>query len=166
MRNLLEIQIGESNPILRKKSEIVKQPDAVFLRAMRDTMLQNNGLGLAAPQVGINERVFVMRLLRDNLQNETDETTVEESKPLNYTILECVNPEILSMSNEMVYGEEGCLSLPKVWKDVPRAREITVRFTDRNGKENMLTLENMNARIFQHEYDHLDGILFTDRVEE
>lgn len=166
MRNIMKIEIGADNPILRKKSLPVKGADNVFLRAMKDTMLQYEGLGLAAPQVGVNERVFVMRLLRDNLQNETDETTAEESKPINYTILECVNPEIISMSEDMLIGEEGCLSLPKIYKDVPRAREITVKFDDAKGKQNILTLENMNARIFQHEYDHLDGILFIDRTED
>lgn len=162
----MKIEIGEDNKILRAKSVNVKRADGVFLRAMKDTMLQYEGLGLAAPQVGVNERVFVMRLLRDNLQNETDETVAEESKPLNYTILECINPEIISMSEDMVIGEEGCLSLPKLYKNVPRAREITVKFEDGKGKQQILTLENMNARIFQHEYDHLDGILFIDRAED
>ncbi len=166
MRNIMKIEIGEDNPILRNKSLPVKGADKVFLRAMKDTMLQYEGLGLAAPQVGINERIFVMRLLRDELQNETDETTVEESHPINYTILECINPEIISMGDEMIDGEEGCLSIPKVYKDVPRAREITVKFENGKGKEQVFTLEGMNARIFQHEYDHLDGILFIDRVAE
>jgi len=165
MRNIMPIETGANNEILRKKSSPVKRANPVFLRAMTDTMLQNDGLGLAAPQVGVNERVFVMKLLRDNLQNETNETTVTDSRPLNYMILECINPEIIDMNEDTVWGEEGCISLPKLYKEVPRSRKITVRFSDRNGKENILILENMNARIFQHEYDHLDGILFIDRIE-
>jgi len=75
------------------------------------------------------------------------------------------NPVIIDRSEDIVCGEEGCLSLPGVWASVSRSKDIQVKFQDQNGKETKLNLEDMNARVVQHELDHLDGILFLDKVD-
>lgn len=165
MKKIAEIQTGEDNPILRAKSVSVKRVDRVLAEELKETMLAEHGLGLAAPQIGVNERVFTMKLLRGVKNEQENETDAEDSDVQDYTVLVCANPEILEKSEEMVLGEEGCLSLPKVWEKVWRHERILVRFMDERGKEKILELSGLNARIFQHESDHLDGVLFIDRVE-
>lgn len=155
MSNVLQIETGEKNSILRAKSKLVKKVSPSLLKDMRETLLEMDALGLAAPQVGKNERIFVMRLLL----GEMSEKKVDYN---NFNILECINPEILDKSKECEIGNEGCLSLPKAYADISRSSIITVRFEDKKGKKQILKLEHLNARIFQHEFDHLEGILFTD----
>lgn len=149
----LKIVTGEDNPILRAVSEPVKKFDTglkKFVKDMKDTMIAAKGLGIAAPQVGQNLRVFIVIL---NYQTDHQMT------------LTMVNPEILSKSEEMTMGEEGCLSLPGRYGQVARHKKITVQFLDLDGNRQMLTLENLNARVVQHENDHIDGILFIDRMK-
>jgi peptide deformylase len=154
MAKLLEIQTGENNPILRTKSVRVKKVDAVlkkFAKEMKDTMIHTDGLGLAAPQVGENIRVVIVTL---NYGSKTASVTT------------MINPEILSHSDETDVAEEGCLSLPGVYKNVERASKVMVEFTDMEGENHALKLDGLNARVVQHEIDHLNAILFIDRVKE
>ena len=118
---------------------------------MVETLLAQQGLGLAAPQVGENIRVILARLNFDTPQ--------EMIKPL-------INPEILFSSKETFIAEEGSLSLPNCFKPVERFKMIRVRFDDVRGGSQILELEDLNARIIQHEVDHLNGVLFVDRVTE
>lgn len=151
---LLEIQTGEDNEILRTKSEPITQVDkklGKFLDDMEETMLKKDGIGLAAPQVGRNIRVIVCAL---------NPGTPEQK------VTEMINPEITSRGGGMETGEEGCLSLPGIFDNVERHKEITVKFLDRKGQETVLNLSDLNARIIQHEVDHIDGILFIDRVKK
>jgi peptide deformylase len=144
----MEIFTGDKNPVLRQKSKSVVKFDRQLKKLVHEmgvTMKESNGLGLAAPQVGINERLFI--------------STVNK-KPMVF-----INPEIIKFSQEKEIQEEGCLSLPNVWGEVERAREVTVKFQDVNGKERIMKFSNLNARAIQHEYDHLEGILFTDKLE-
>ncbi len=109
-------------------------------------MMDEKGVGLAAPQVGKNIRVIVA------LFN-------------NKTIVPMVNPEITARSDELCIGEEGCLSLPGQWGNVRRFTEITVKYKTAKSDERTMKLADFNARIVQHEIDHLNGILFTDLLE-
>lgn len=112
------------------------------------------GVGLAAPQVGILLRMITVYLPAD---------FEKEGEPEHdYTL---INPEIVK-SDGRVMGYEGCLSIPGWTGDVPRAKRVTVKAIDLNGKQTRLKLEGWIARVVQHEIDHLDGILFVDRVED
>ncbi len=150
----LKILTGADNEILRKKSVPVKKFDAglkKLVKDMRKTMEAAKGLGLAAPQVGVNERIFITTLNH----GENNEMQI------------CmINPEIVILDNELQLGEEGCLSLPGIWANVNRFKKIHVEFFDADGNRQALTLSDLNARVVQHENDHLDGVLFIDLVEE
>jgi len=150
----LSIEKGVDNKILRAKSTLIKGVDKSIRKLaqnMMETMNENNGMGLAAPQVGINKRLVVVLFNYD--------TNHEMIMPL-------VNPEIDFFSDEINLAEEGCLSLPGIYKSVKRSSYVRLKFMDIKGKEQILELNDMNARVVQHEIDHLDGILFVDRVEE
>lgn len=146
----LQIETGEDNKILRAKSQVVKEitkKTQKFIKDMEKSMKNKKGVGLAAPQVGINERIIVVLL--------------NEKK-----IISMINPEITYFSEETVIDEEGCLSLPGVWGNVERAGDIIVQFLTTKGDKIIMKLDGFNARIIQHEIDHLNGILFTDYLEE
>ena len=145
----LKIETGEGNEVLRKKSENVSAIDKKIMKLIKDmekTMKGEKGVGLAAPQVGVSKRLIIVLL--DN------KITV----PM-------INPDIIDHSNETEYGEEGCLSLPGKWGQVERFKQIAVQFIDSKGTKRVLKLEGFNARVVQHEIDHLDGILFTDYLK-
>lgn len=113
-------------------------------------MLSQNGVGLAAPQVGHNIRIIIVRF--------------NPGKP-EQMIIPMLNPEILHFSEEKYEDEEGCLSIPDIWGIVERPKEIIVSFLTAKGAPQTLKLSDLNARIIQHELDHLDGILFVDRAK-
>lgn len=136
--------------VLRKKCRPVTVFDArvhALIDDMRETLVKEQGAGLAAPQVGVLRRIVVIDVRDTN------------------GIIELINPEILSSSGSQT-GDEGCLSNPGVMCKVTRPNVVTVKAQDRNGNEFTLTGEGMLARAFCHEIDHLDGVLFVDRVEE
>ena len=150
----MQIETGEKNKTLRTKSKPVPSITGElrsFVLDMIKTMNAENGVGLAAPQVGRNIRLIICKL------NPTEKNEV---------IIPMVNPTLLSLSEETEQGEEGCLSIPKTWGQVTRHKSILVRYTDLKGKEMTLELKDFNARIIQHEIDHLDGILFTDKATD
>lgn len=120
---------------------------------MVETMREAPGVGLAAPQLGILEQIVVIEF--------GDEEDEEAPKKL-YTV---VNPEITRMSNEKIMGVEGCLSIPGIVGDVERSTSIVVKGQNRNGQNVKYKLNGWVARIFQHEIDHLTGVLFTDLAE-
>lgn len=135
----------EGDPVLRKTSRPVTEITPRILQLlddMTDTMRRANGVGLAAPQVGVLRRVVVIE--------------VEPGE-----VLELINPKIVSWSGEQC-EVEGCLSLPKKWARTHRPRKVVVRALDRTGKEVEYRGEDLLARAFCHEIDHLDGKLFTD----
>lgn len=145
----LNIETGQENEILRKKSAEVKKIDKSllkFIKEMEKAMKKEKGVGLAAPQVGENIRVILVLL--DNK-----------------ILVPMINPEITGHCDDMEFGEEGCLSLPGQWGQVKRYKEITVRYLDTKGEGRTLKLEGFNARVVQHEVDHLEGILFTDYLD-
>jgi peptide deformylase len=134
------------DPVLRKMAKEI-EPSSLskeFIREMANTMYVEDGVGLAAPQIGISERFFLYDI----------------GEKLNMI----VNPEILEMSNEKEMGEEGCLSIPDIFEKVPRAVRIKVKYYDNSGQEYIKELEGYEARVFQHEFDHLNGKLFIDYI--
>ncbi len=150
----LTIQTGTENEILRTKStsfESVDKSVKKLAQDMMETMNKAEGLGLAAPQVGVNKRLIVV-ILNYNTDHEM--------------VVPLVNPEIVYFSKETNVCEEGCLSIPGLYEPVPRSSTIRVKFLDLKGNKQLLELNEMNARVVQHEVDHLDGILFVDRIEE
>ncbi|MEL4895199.1 peptide deformylase [Crocosphaera sp. Alani8] len=160
MTNLnLEIaQVG--NSILRQKAEMVRNIGDEKLQQLIDRLLTTardaNGVGIAAPQVYQSYRLFI--ICSRPSPRYPDAPLMEPTA--------MINPSIISHSDEIVKGWEGCLSVPDVRGLVPRYREIIVEYLDRYGESHRQELSDFVARIFQHELDHLDGILFIDRVEK
>lgn len=137
--------------ILREKTEKIKVFDsalAIFVDAMFETMGESDGIGLAAPQVGVSKQLFVVDTRRPNER------------------LVFINPEIVETSFEQGLYEEGCLSIPNMYSDIKRPLEVTVQAQDLSGKSFTLHASGILARVIQHENDHLNGVLFIDRMEE
>lgn len=148
----IPVEQGSENKILRTVSEPVKKFDSALRKLaekMTETMFVENGVGIAAPQCGVNIRMAIV-MLNPGTKNEI--------------VFPIVNPEILELSEEMEDGEEGCLSLRGFWGKVKRHSFLTVRFQNLKGQEQTLMLEHFNARIIQHEVDHLNAMLFIDRA--
>ena len=142
------------DPILRRKAKPVTRFDAelqTLIDDMIETMREAPGVGLAAPQVGIPERVIVVEYA------EADE---DEDAPKKLYVM--VNPEIKSASEETEEGIEGCLSVPGWQGEVERNLEVTVKGLTRRGQPMKVKAKSWMARIFQHEIDHLNGVVFTD----
>ncbi len=143
-------------PVLRQKAKKVKKFDAAIVKLMDDlleTMHAANGVGLAAPQVGVSLRVFVVEIPADRDDPHSGERVV------------LCNPEIVKMAGEQI-GDEGCLSIPGYVGVVRRAMSVTVKGLNRKGKAVRVKATVLLARALQHEIDHLEGILFTDRLEK
>ncbi len=140
-------KLGED--VLREKAvpvtEVTDEMRAIF-NEMFETMVSANGVGLAAPQIGLSERFFVI-IADDEVRRVF------------------VNPQIIYKSEETSSYEEGCLSIPGVYEEIVRPSKITVQALNEFGKPFTLEADGMLARIIQHEYDHLDGILYIDRGE-
>lgn len=150
---ILPVTKGAENPILRALSAPVRRFDKKLkklIQDMEDTMFDLNGVGIAAPQVGVNLKLALARLNVDTKHE---------------TILIIANPEIITTSEDMTDMEEGCLSLPKQWGNVGRHASLTVTFQNIKGERLTLHLEGFNARVIQHEVDHLNGKLFIDRAD-
>ncbi|MBU0936119.1 MAG: peptide deformylase [Spirochaetes bacterium] len=136
--------------VLRAKAEAVTDFDDALratLQTMFDTMQWGHGIGLAAPQVGIGQRFFV--------------TSIDDDKPRVF-----INPEIVLTSPELSSYEEGCLSIPGAYAKLDRPGLIKVQAWNEKGRPFTLEAEGLLARVIQHELDHLNGVLFTDRLPE
>ena len=140
------------DPRLKKKSKPVETVDAEvrqLMDEMLETMYAAPGIGLAAPQVGVLKRVIVLDIDREDVKTGP---------------LLMANPEIIEASDEDVSYEEGCLSVPEHYSEVVRPAKVTVRYLDRDGAQQEMACEGLLATCVQHEIDHLDGILFIDRI--
>lgn len=145
------------HPILRRKSEdIDKNYEGLneFIENMFETMYRAEGVGLAAPQVGKNIRIFIV----DGTAYAEDEPQLEGFKKV------FINAHIIEKDGEIIPMNEGCLSIPNIREDVDRESRIRIQYYDQNWEFNDEVMEGFKARIIQHEYDHLDGIMFTDKV--
>ena len=155
---MLHIETGTSNTLLRKKSlpvHIISKDIKKLLRKMEEAMHAENGIGLAAPQVGVHLRIILITIFREIITKDGPELEEERVLPM-------INPEIVSYSMDKELGEEGCLSVPGFFDNIPRHKEVEVSYLDSSGKKQKIRLRGINAREVQHEIDHLDGVLFTD----
>ncbi len=153
---ILTVDNPEHLRILRSKSRKVRAVSpkmAAFAERMLETMREANGVGLAAPQVGVLSRLFVVELPEDEENEQPRETYI------------LFNPEIVKGRGEQV-DYEGCLSIPGYIGEVARREQVTVQGLDEKGNPVRLKVEGYLARVFQHEIDHLDGILYTDRLTD
>jgi peptide deformylase len=155
------------HPVLRKKARKVEKvtPEIrALIDDMIDTMRDAPGVGLAAPQVNVGKRVIVVEYAEDeDAPAETPEG--EPLKPARKKLYTVVNPEVVFQSDETVEGAEGCLSIPGWMGLVDRRQAIGIKGLDRNGRPFKLKADGWLARIFQHEIDHLNGVLFLDHIK-
>lgn len=155
----LKIETGNDNEVLRSVSETIKPQELKQYRSLAEDMVKhiknpdNAGVWLAAPQVGVNKRLIVVSLMKD-YEDESFRT------------IAMINPEIIEHSWETCTDTEGCLSVPGESGDVTRWTWVKVTFIDPEGRKYAMKLENLAARIVQHEIDHLNWVLFTDKVGE
>ncbi len=150
---MLKIETGTENKILRNKSvriEKISKEHLDLIEEMQETMIAEKGAGLAAPQVGRNIRLILT--VRSHFGKKE--------------IVAMINPEILERSTEKECLEEGCLSIPGRYAEITRPKAVTVKYLNLSGKEEVVRLKGMNARVVLHEVDHLDGILFVDYLDE
>lgn len=149
------------DPFLRLKAKPVKKFDKELqslIDSMFETMRNEPGVGLAAPQIGESLQLVVIEYAE-----EPEDEDEPAPKPKRYVL---VNPEIVERSEEMVEAMEGCLSIPGLIGQVERHEAITVKALTRHGKPQKVKADGWMARIIQHELDHLDGVLYTDRASE
>jgi len=140
------------DPVLRKQAALVEEVDNgihAIIQDMFDTMEDEFGVGLAAPQIGISRRIITVSIKEKGFEH-----------------LALVNPVIVQASKETVVSEEGCLSVPRINADVERSKRVVVHATTRNGNAVEIDASGLLARVLQHEIDHLDGVLFIDRLSE
>ncbi len=140
------------HPILKKKAEKVQKVDdelRKLLDDMLETMYASNGCGLAAPQIGVSKRIVVIDIAHED----------EEPRPLYM-----VNPEIVWQSEEKEISEEGCLSVPGQRAEVERPAAVRIKYLDYDGREQELEADDFLAVAAQHEIDHLDGVLYIDKL--
>lgn len=146
--------VKEPNKILRHKLEPIKKitPEIrALISDMKKIMVEAHGVGLAANQVGQDLQVFV---IDTNLAKESD-------VPDAY-----INPEITEHSREQTEAEEGCLSIPNYWQQIKRSKKIKLKALDENGKKIKMKAKGFLARVLQHEYDHLQGVLIKNHAKE
>jgi len=142
------------HPVLTKVGESITQeyPDlAILIEDMWETMYNAKGIGLAAPQIGLSIRLFLV---------DTTQLEMEDGKEGIKKVL--INAEIIEEAGDDWGYEEGCLSIPSVTGMVDRPEQVTIKYQDETFQEHEETFAGMNARVIQHEYDHIDGILFTE----
>ena len=148
----MKVETGTENKTLRTVSQPVQNITSDlkgFVVDMVKTMDEENGVGLAAPQVGRNIRVIICKF-NPGSKNEV--------------VVPMINPVLAEVSKDTNEGEEGCLSLPGTWGFVQRANRILVRFKNLKNQDLALEMNDFNARIVQHEIDHLNGVLFIDKA--
>ncbi len=152
------------DPVLRRKARPVTAFDKnlqTLIDDMIDTMREAPGVGLAAPQVGISERLIVIEYAEEPEGDGEDE---EERPPVKPKLFVMLNPEIVKTSKETVTGIEGCLSIPGLVGEVERFEKVQVKGLNRHGQPMKVKAEGWLARIFQHEIDHVNGVVFPDRA--
>jgi len=150
------------DPVLRRKAHTVTTFDKhlkTLVDDMVETMREAPGVGLAAPQIGLSQRLIVV----EYYEHEVDEEQENEDVPKK--VWAVLNPEIIKASEDTLMGIEGCLSIPNLVGEVERHASIQVKGLNRHGKPMKIKAEGWLARIFQHEIDHLNGVLFTDRAK-
>ncbi len=163
--------IAYGDPVLRKVGvEITKDYPGLdqLIKDMFETMHASSGVGIAAPQVGKAIRLFLVDTTPfvngERSEDDEDEYTEEEREQLGKLSKAFINPVILEEEGEVWAFNEGCLSIPKIREDVYRKPKIRIKYVDEHFKPFEETYEGIAARVIQHEYDHIEGKLFTDRI--
>tara|TARA_B100000886_G_scaffold213728_1_gene148151 strand:- start:128 stop:718 length:591 start_codon:yes stop_codon:yes gene_type:complete len=150
--------------VLKKKSENISEeyPNlSKLIEDMWETMYASKGVGLAAPQIGLSVRIFVIDTKPFASDEELDPT---EAKTLRFFKKVFINPKIIKAEGDSWSFNEGCLSIPHVREDINRQEQITIQYRDEKFKPHTEKLDGLAARVVQHEYDHIEGILFTDHL--
>ena len=154
---------GYGYPLLKKRSVNIDKnyPDLkILIRDMYETMYNASGVGLAAPQIGKGIRLFIIDTSAfDN--EEFESNSGFKTKSVKKTF---INPEIISESGDLKSFEEGCLSIPNLRENINRRSEIKMKYQDENFNIHQDSFDGIVARVIQHEYDHLEGVLFTDKI--
>ena len=165
------------DPVLRRQSSPIERVDDElrrFLDDMLETMYDAPGIGLAAVQVGQPLRIFTV----DCAQRSEDEDEAGDGQPIRSgggdgeeseqtrNPIFLINPEIVAFSDDRSVYEEGCLSIPDYYADVERPASCTVKYIDRDGEQQILEADGLLATVIQHEYDHLNGVLFVDHISK
>ncbi|MFD0861306.1 peptide deformylase [Sungkyunkwania multivorans] len=156
--------VAYGDPVLRKKAKEISKdhPDlSTLIENMWETMYQASGIGLAAPQVGVPIRLF---LVDATPFGEDEELTEEERMTLKEFKKVFINAQMLDETGDEWAFNEGCLSIPDIREDVFRQETIRIKYLDENFEEHVDEFDGIAARIIQHEYDHIEGILFTDKL--
>lgn len=164
IRKMILPIIGYGDPVLRKKGENVRQDNPALqetIANMYETMYNAYGVGLAAPQVGLAIRLFV---IDTKPFSDDEDLSKEEQEQLANFKKTFINPVILKEEGEEWGFNEGCLSIPEVREDVYRREKITIEYYDEDFNKHTDVYDGLIARVIQHEYDHIEGILFTDRI--
>lgn len=146
--------VAYGDPVLKKKAQPIEKGSLDVKQLSEDmfeTMYQANGVGLAAPQIGKSLRIFVV-----------DAKSLQEKKDIEPYKRVFINPEIIEETGAEWPFEEGCLSIPGIREQIMRNKKLTIRYMDVDWNEHEETLDDVVARIVQHEYDHIEGVLFTD----
>ena len=156
--------LGYGSPILKKAAiEISPQYPNLneLISNMWDTMYAAKGVGLAAPQIGLSVRIFVIDatpFLDDENMDDLDRNSIKNFKKV------FINPKIIEENGNLWEFNEGCLSIPEIREDVSRRSKIVIEYFDENFQSNKLELSGLAARVVQHEYDHIEGVLFIDHI--
>lgn len=156
--------ITPPNPLLRRKARKVTAFTPalqILIDDMIETMHAAHGVGLAAPQVAESLRLFVVQLEQDPATEDDPEVRPAPGVGRLHVM---VNPDVVRLSGDLITGTEACLSIPDYAGDVERSDQIVIRYLDRNGQKRKLKTHGWLARVLQHEYDHLEGVLFIDRA--
>ena len=156
--------VAYGDPVLKKKAkEIDKDYPKLdeLIDNMWDTMYNAYGVGLAAPQIGLPIRLFLIDPAPFAEDEELDEAEKEQLKSMRKVF---INPQIIEETGEEWAFSEGCLSIPDIREDVFRQPDITIEYYDENFEKHTETYSGLVARVIQHEYDHIEGILFTDKL--
>lgn len=147
--------VAYGHPVLKKRAKNIEKGEIDVLQLAEDmfeTMHAASGIGLAAPQIGKSIRMFVV-----------DGSPMEEEDLMDFKKV-FINPEILEEEGDEWAFEEGCLSIPTIREDVNRNEKLRIRYFDENWEEKEEEFDSLKARIIQHEYDHIEGVLFTDHL--
>jgi len=165
--NFMKIRIY-GDEILKQKSSSFDKIDSEVLelaQGMLETMRKSEGVGLAAPQVGVSKKIILLDVPMPSPDNPVPMSPGEHFL-LSKMPLALVNPELTFLSDETAMGEEGCLSIPKIYAKVKRHSTVTLKAQMISGEHITLECSGFLARVLQHEIDHLNGILFVDRLEK
>lgn len=156
--------VAFGHPVLKKMCKNITSDYEnldLLIDNMWETMYAASGVGLAAPQIGLSIRLFIVDA---SPFSEDKNLSLEEREKLSKFKMVFINPELKAISDELNTFNEGCLSIPEIREDVVRENEIIVDYYDQDFNKKSLKLDGLRARVVQHEYDHIQGILFTDKL--